>query len=674
VLVREARSLERHSLHQVKRGSSLVRFAVDAADHACIEDLHAGEVRLDPGTTKNGEARVFPLTAALRRVMEAQRQVADEIAHTADPVVRYVFCYTHGAKVGRCITESGFNKAWRKACAAAGCQGRIPHDCRRTAVRNLVRAGVPERVAMQLTGHKTRAVFERYNIVSPGDLRDAVQRLDTVAASAVDERVGSSAAAVRLLTVAFTQCAGHNSARGADEPRVIQPVHWNVMGGERPPFERDGRKLRVTIYSPDDAHLSAHDRSALAVLREFGHLQNLRIVEVGDGSPWRLEIDDQLNAYGSGRLRFLGPEGQCSLHAFHPQDWVRLAIRYRGQGNATEPETLSLASHIRVVEAHAQAHRDIFVTAQPDLLRLRYGIPRSNVTGVIDGLRIVGLYLRSQDDFTIAGGRFHYQFDRGLFYWILCRERLPAMWKYFSACLVRSRATHDNSEYLGNTILDRCVRVLQARDEIGFRFYQRQNNTTRDEMLYHFDYLTVMLSGVFDAQARVARLAHSITKPALVRTSFRNRGFVAALKEANAKRLVDVVSDSQFERFQVFLAALRNSVHGAGLRGLGISRNREPEGSLVRVFESATDVWECADFAGEREVAGVTGAVGVCFEPYTCATAIARYGLGFVDRIAAATDLSKLLPKERDLTGLPDAPPSDGHWSPSVRSRVDLLG
>ena len=63
----------------------------------------------------------------------------------------------------------------------AGLPGRIPHDFRRPAVRNLVRAGIPERVAMQMTGHKTREVFERYSIVSPGDHDAAATRLDAVA-------------------------------------------------------------------------------------------------------------------------------------------------------------------------------------------------------------------------------------------------------------------------------------------------------------------------------------------------------------------------------------------------------------------------------------------------------------------------------------------------------------
>ena len=74
-----------------------------------------------------------------------------------------------------------FSKARATACRAAGVPGRIPHDLRRTAVRNLVRAEIPERVAMTLTGHKTRSVFERYNIVSDGDLRDAARRLDALA-------------------------------------------------------------------------------------------------------------------------------------------------------------------------------------------------------------------------------------------------------------------------------------------------------------------------------------------------------------------------------------------------------------------------------------------------------------------------------------------------------------
>jgi len=143
-------------------------------------DLKAGEVRLEVGTTKNGEGRSFPITRELRRVLEAQQQVAASL-RARGTIVRYVFCFTDGAKAGQRITESGYNHAWRKARIAAGCPGRIPHDFRRTAVRNSVRAGVPERVAMQMSGHRTRSVFERYNIVSPNDLRDAAARLDASA-------------------------------------------------------------------------------------------------------------------------------------------------------------------------------------------------------------------------------------------------------------------------------------------------------------------------------------------------------------------------------------------------------------------------------------------------------------------------------------------------------------
>jgi integrase len=137
-------------------------------------DFEAGTVRLDAGTTKNGEGRLFPFTQELRRLLEAQREYTRQIEREQGIICPWVF-----HRDGKPIRV--FRRAWDKACEKAGCPGRIPHDFRRTAVRNLVRASIPERVAMTLTGHKTRSVFERYNIVSEGDLLDAARRLDAAA-------------------------------------------------------------------------------------------------------------------------------------------------------------------------------------------------------------------------------------------------------------------------------------------------------------------------------------------------------------------------------------------------------------------------------------------------------------------------------------------------------------
>ena len=123
-------------------------------------DFDGGEVRLDAGTTKNGEGRVFPMTDDLRALLEAQH-AEHTGAEAAGPDLP-VGVLPDGGASGAAARSSrkritAFNKAWKAACIAAGCPGRIPHDLRRTAVRNMVRRGVPERVAMKLTGHKTRS-------------------------------------------------------------------------------------------------------------------------------------------------------------------------------------------------------------------------------------------------------------------------------------------------------------------------------------------------------------------------------------------------------------------------------------------------------------------------------------------------------------------------------------
>ncbi|WP_239488836.1 site-specific integrase [Luteitalea sp. TBR-22] len=149
-------------------------------------DWQAGTVRLDVGATKNDEGRTFPFDVLpeLRKVLEDQRAEADRLQRKG------VLCPFVFHRDGQPIRS--FRGAWAKACKAAGVPGRIPHDFRRTAVRNLVRAGVPERVAMQLTGHKTRSVFDRYDIVNEADLRGAVARLAASGATANRQRIITS--------------------------------------------------------------------------------------------------------------------------------------------------------------------------------------------------------------------------------------------------------------------------------------------------------------------------------------------------------------------------------------------------------------------------------------------------------------------------------------------------
>jgi integrase len=132
----------------------------------------AAEVRLDPGTTKTGEGRVFPFTAELQALLERRREVTRERERELGRGIAHVFTRPNGERLG------SFNKAWGTACRAAGVPGRVLHDFRRTAVRNLIRAGVPERVAMQLVGWRSRQMLDRYYIVSTGDLVEAARRLD----------------------------------------------------------------------------------------------------------------------------------------------------------------------------------------------------------------------------------------------------------------------------------------------------------------------------------------------------------------------------------------------------------------------------------------------------------------------------------------------------------------
>ena len=134
-------------------------------------NLDARIIRLEEDQTKNETARIVPLPPVLVNVLSA-----------VEP------------KSGRVFDDTNLRVEWSKACELVGegkrvkevskggniwyrYDGLIVHDLRRSAVRNLINSGVPENVAMKISGHKTRAVFDRYHIVSTDDVTDAMQRV-----------------------------------------------------------------------------------------------------------------------------------------------------------------------------------------------------------------------------------------------------------------------------------------------------------------------------------------------------------------------------------------------------------------------------------------------------------------------------------------------------------------
>jgi integrase len=129
-------------------------------------DLKHATMSLYVGETNNKEARTIFLPELLLGLLQAQKERQERDY----PGCEWVFD-RHGEQI------KSFRKRWLEARKVSGLSERILHDFRRTAVRNMVRAGVPERVAMLVTGHKTRGVFERYNIVSTGDLKEAAKKL-----------------------------------------------------------------------------------------------------------------------------------------------------------------------------------------------------------------------------------------------------------------------------------------------------------------------------------------------------------------------------------------------------------------------------------------------------------------------------------------------------------------
>ena len=187
-------------------------------------DWERGVVVLEPGTTKNDDGREFPIAAhpRLEELLLEQRELVSALEKVTGRLCPWVFPGPHGSRI------SWFYDGWGTACKKVGMEGRLFHDLRRSAVRNLIDAGVPQSVAKTITGHKTDSVFKRYEIRDGADVREAVKKLAAFHAA-------NTPAVAKVLAIgnsADSSEAGSSTPASTPEPKTFRIPR--IFGGSNP--------------------------------------------------------------------------------------------------------------------------------------------------------------------------------------------------------------------------------------------------------------------------------------------------------------------------------------------------------------------------------------------------------------------------------------------------------
>lgn len=461
---------------------------------------------------------------------------------------------------------------------------------------------------------------------------------------------------------------------------MIERMVWPNSVGSEPesPFQPNAtRPLRLTFHESSFSNLPPEEARALQALRELAQLKQIEAVATSPGSLPCIKIEIPDHDKKDVGVRMDDDSHHTGL--MHFGQWKDLARHASQQHDEKSPQFSEALQEVLLAGASNAIRHDIFVTASPTLLsnKGKVFIRHANVRSPSEAARIAGLFLRSRGTFTYGvGGSFSHSFDRGLFYWVLTRYRLPKMWHYFSACLDGGKVRKDDTDMVGQSILARCDRALEARDNIVRLLYVPQDNNIRDEMMYHFDYLTLLLAGAIDAQARVAHRAYKITASPERVANFRRQDFQTELNSAGATKLVQFVTSPLFINASTLLSRLRNTIHGASMPTLAYNEGGEPQKSFIQVTsEHRDELWAAAEGLGSAARWGLRKSHDrVLLEPCSYATALVAEIFKCVNEIADATDLIGLFPTGHAIRHYPGPPADDRIFGTKICERLDVLG
>ena len=370
---------------------------------------------------------------------------------------------------------------------------------------------------------------------------------------------------------------------------MIPKIVWPDIFNKGNPFGGvDGvRPIRITFHNSSFTNIDNDEKKALDILIGLAKLDDVDAMSFDGSVSSKIVIDHERADAENIGLKIVNVEGKTVLFSSVSKSFLKpnfIGYLLGVYSYNEEEKYRSIRQEILEAKSHGALHRDIFITTSTFLLSNKEKLKELNICTPRDALKLTGLHLRMKGEFewiSHVTDRMHFITSRQTFYDFLSRGRLPSSWKYTSGL-----GLHRNRKILlplGWSVLSRYSRVLQARDEIGRLFYMRNTPSLKDQMQYHFDYLTILFTAALDVQALIINEVYNLRLKDFD-CGLRRKIFRKAIKNNSATNNLDILLTSKDDLINIIFD-LRNKIHSISLETDFYIPETFPNELLERIYK-----------------------------------------------------------------------------------------
>lgn len=436
-----------------------------------------------------------------------------------------------------------------------------------------------------------------------------------------------------------------------------------------------GRPLRIVIDAAtvtDIGDVGTDD--AVECLHGFAHHPLVEILTTGADKNG-LQIGDYDAEADYRPVEFTIGERRIRTGAWS-RDAAEIARQLADPAHADEAERAAVLADIC-------GHNDVDALATRSAFLLesapRQLVAAANPMTPEDAVALVGLYLRSNDDFSVDYGEtWRDSLGRHFSYFVLMRELLPAAWRWFSGCVAHSQASGDDQlMMIGQSAMERFDRSLRARDRLHAELQPPMGRESADEARFYFDVALLMLGGAFDGTARVTHFVHKLAPP-LRQASWANSNWLRALAKENTE-LASLMRPEQPARdARELVAVLRNTIHGEATRIVTLHAGGRREELVVVPKSLESEVETLVARQPNADAFGVARTDGghLYLDPGLYVEALLPRAASALNEIMDATPVEALdgVVAAALMTGPPAEETRNNVFHPALRRRLRLLG